>query len=136
MVVWVVMIVPALSSGQQRLRKVNQHPVQYGIASFYANRFNGHKTASGEIFSNRKFTAAHNSLPFGTYVKVTNRSNGKWVIVRINDRLQYRSRRLLDLSQVAAKKLGFHHLGLARVKLQVVPAALVRYLDLEPGKNP
>ncbi len=121
-----------IALAQHPLRKKNNHALQYGVASFYSNRFNGHRTADGEIFSNRKFTAAHNSLPFGTYVKVTNRANGRWIILRINDRLHYRNKRLLDLTEVAARKLGFHRRGIARVKLQVVPRGLIPYLELAP----
>ena len=123
---------PGLARGQWHLRKKNNHALQYGVASFYSNRFNGHRTADGEIFSNLKFTAAHNSLPFDTYVKVTNRANGRWIILRINDRLHYRNKRLVDLTQVAARKLGFHRRGIARVKLQVVPRQLIPYLELAP----
>jgi rare lipoprotein A len=126
----VLLLVPG--RGQQRIRKTNRHSLQYGIASFYANRFNGHRTANGEIFSNRKFTAAHNSLPFGTFIKVTNRRNAKWVIVRVNDRLQFRNRRLVDLTQAAARQLGFHERGLVRVKLQVIPPGMMGYLLLPP----
>jgi rare lipoprotein A len=94
--------------------------VQYGIASFYANKFNGRKTANGEIFSQQKFTAAHNSLPLGTYVRVTNLRNKKTVVVKINDRLHARNKRLIDLTKAAAQKLGFVKSGLTRVKLEVL----------------
>ena len=111
-------------------RKINQHPVQYGVASFYSNKFNGHRMANGRTFSNKKMTAANNSLPFGTYVKVTNRANGKWTVVRITDRLHYRNKRLVDLSQTAAKRLGFRRRGLAKVKLEVIPPQLVELAGL------
>lgn len=94
--------------------------VQYGIASFYSNKFNGRKTASGEIFSQQKMTAAHNTLPLGTYVKVTNLRNKRTVIVKINDRLNARNKRLIDLSRTAATKLGFIKSGLTRVKIEVL----------------
>lgn len=94
--------------------------VQYGIASFYSNKFNGRKTASGEIFSQQKFTAAHNSLPLGTYVRVTNLRNKRTVIVKINDRLHARNKRLIDLTRAAAQKLGFIKSGLTRVKIEVL----------------
>ncbi|HET9056592.1 MAG TPA: septal ring lytic transglycosylase RlpA family protein [Chitinophagaceae bacterium] len=100
--------------------------VQYGTASFYSNKFNGRKTASGEIFSQQKMTAAHNSLPLGTYVKVTNLRNKRSVIVKINDRLHARNKRLLDLTTAAARRLGFVKAGLARVKLEI--------LDKKPPK--
>ncbi|MBX9781933.1 MAG: septal ring lytic transglycosylase RlpA family protein [Chitinophagaceae bacterium] len=94
--------------------------IQYGIASFYSNKFNGRKTANGEIFSQQKFTAAHNSLPLGTYVRVTNLRNKRTVIVKVNDRLHARNKRLIDLTKAAAQKLGFIKAGLVRVKIEVL----------------
>lgn len=98
--------------------------VQYGTASFYSNKFNGRKTANGEIFSQKKFTAAHNSLPLGTYVRVTNLRNKKTVVVKVNDRLHARNRRLIDLTRAAAQQLGFVKSGLARVKLEIMGKSL------------
>mgnify|MGYP002335842275 CR=1 FL=1 len=94
--------------------------IQYGMASFYSNNFNGRKTANGEIFSNQKLTAAHNTLPLGTYVRVTNLRNGRTVVVKINDRLHHRNKRIIDLSRAAATKLGFIKSGLTRVKIEVL----------------
>lgn len=94
--------------------------IQYGVASFYANKFQGRKTANGEIFNHQKLTAAHNSLPLGTYVKVINLRNKKTVVVKINDRLHHRNKRLIDLTKAAAQKLGFVNAGLTRVKLEVL----------------
>lgn len=94
--------------------------IQYGVASFYANKFQGRKTANGEIFNHQKLTAAHNSLPLGTYVRVTNLRNKKTVVVKINDRLHHRNKRLIDLTKAAAQKLGFIKWGLTRVKLEVL----------------
>jgi rare lipoprotein A len=94
--------------------------IQYGMASFYSNKFNGRKTANGEIFNNQKLTAAHNTLPLGTYVRVTNLRNGRSVIVKINDRLHHRNKRIIDLSRAAASKLGFLKSGLTRVKIEVL----------------
>ncbi len=98
------------------------HKVFYGQASFYANKFNGRHTASGEIFNQRKLTCACNVLPFGTYVKVTNVNNGKWAIVKVNDRLHPKMRRIVDLTSTAAIQLGYKDKGFARVKLEVVNA--------------
>jgi len=93
--------------------------VLYGTASFYANKFEGRETASGEIFSQSKMTAACNVLPLGTWVKVTNLRNGRSVIVKINDRLHYKMKRVVDLSKAAAKTL--HHTdGLIKVKVEVL----------------
>jgi rare lipoprotein A len=93
--------------------------VLYGTASFYANKFEGRQTASGEIFSQKKMTAACNLLPLGTWIKVTNLRNGRSVVVKVNDRLYYRMKRVVDLSTVAAKQIG-HRDGLTRVKVEVL----------------
>jgi rare lipoprotein A len=91
-----------------------------GIASFYAKKFEGRKTASGEIFSHKKFTAACNVLPLGTLIKVTNLSNGKSVIVKTNDRLHPKMKRIVDLTFAAAQKLDFIAKGLTRVSVEVL----------------
>lgn len=90
-----------------------------GTASFYANKFNGRKTASGEIFSNKAMTAANNFLPLGTWVKVTNLRNKKSIRVRINDRLHPRNKRLIDLTRAGAQKLGFVAQGTCKVKVEL-----------------
>lgn len=94
--------------------------VQYGIASYYSNRFQGKKTASGELFDQEKMTCAHNALPMGTWLRVTNLRNNRSVIVRVNDRLNYHNHRLVDLSRSAAAHLGYVRRGLARVKVTVL----------------
>lgn len=91
-----------------------------GKASYYANKFNGRKTASGEIFSNQKMTAAHRSLPFGTKVLVTNLSNNKSVIVTINDRGPFIKGRIIDLSRIAAEQLDMIHSGVCDVEIKVL----------------
>jgi len=101
-------------------KKASSKRVIYGIASFYANKFNGRKTASGELFSQKKFTCACNMLPLGTWVKVTNVRNGRSVIVKVNDRLHPKMRRVADLSRAAATKLGYTAQGLVRVKVEVL----------------
>ena len=93
-----------------------------GIASYYHDKFVGRLTATGEVFSNDRFTAASNTLKLGTYVKVINTSNGRHIYVRINDRMAKTNHRLIDLASVAAKRLGFHKKGLTNVKLEIVPA--------------
>ena len=90
----------------------------YGTASYYANKFEGRLTANGEVFSQQKMTAACNVLPLGTWVKVTNLHNGHSVIVKINDRLHYKNKRLVDLSKIAAKKMGYMGGGLTKVKVE------------------
>jgi rare lipoprotein A len=82
-----------------------------GLASWYGGYFHGRLTANGEIYSQDDFTVAHRSLPFNTYLKVTNTKNGKSVIVRVNDRGPYISPRSLDLSRTAARCLGSEHTG-------------------------
>ena len=94
--------------------------IYYGTASFYSNKFIGKKTASGDIFSQEKFTAACNILSLGTVIKVTNVKNGKSVIVKTNDRLHPSTKRIVDLTKAAAKELGFINNGLAKVKVEVI----------------
>jgi len=95
---------------------------QTGKASFYADKFEGRPTASGEKYKHSKLTAAHKTLPFGTKVRVTNTANNQTVEVEINDRGPYVDGRVIDLSKSAAEKLGFVNLGLADVKIEVVDA--------------
>lgn len=92
--------------------------VFYGQASYYANKFIGRKTANGEIFSQKKLTCACNVLPLGTWIKVTNLRNGRTVVVKVNDRIHPRMRRVVDLSRAAAEKLGYISRGLTRVKVE------------------
>ncbi len=94
--------------------------VLYGLASFYANKFNGKKTANGEIFSQSKMTCACNVLPLGTWIKVTNLRNGRSIIVKTNDRLHPKMRRIIDLTRAGAQKLGYVSSGLTRVKVEVL----------------
>jgi rare lipoprotein A len=88
-----------------------------GIATYYAKRYNGRKTNSGERYKPEKLTAAHPSFPLGTRVKVVNLDNRNEVIVRINDRCRKRKTHNIDLSRAAAKKLGFFGKGMARVRI-------------------
>lgn len=103
-----------------KIKPVKNKRVLYGLASFYSNSFNGRKTASGEIFSQSKFTCACNVLPLGTWIKVTNLRNGRSVVVKTNDRLHPRMKRIVDLSRAAAVKLGYVSSGLTRVKVEVL----------------
>lgn len=91
-----------------------------GSASWYGGKFHGRKTASGERYNQNALTAAHKTLPFGTKVRVTNESNGKSVVVRINDRGPYVGKRVIDLSRAAANAVGMVQRGVARVKVQVL----------------
>jgi|SRR5579872_185023 len=94
-------------------------PYQIGKASWYGKQFHGRATASGEGFDMFDLTAAHRQLPLGTLVKVTDLRNGKWIIVRINDRGPYIKGRIMDLSYSAARMLDFHA-GVERVRLDIV----------------
>lgn len=89
-----------------------------GKASYYANKFAGRKTASGERYRPSQLTAAHKKLPFGTMVKVTNVANGQSVVVRINDRGPFARGRLIDLSKAAAKKIGMIQAGVVPVRIE------------------
>jgi rare lipoprotein A len=91
-----------------------------GHASFYADKFIGKKTASGEVFSQEKLTCAHNTYPFGSKVRVTNLKNGKTVILKVNDRLHHRNPRLVDLTRAAASKLDFRKTGIIKVKVELI----------------
>jgi rare lipoprotein A len=92
---------------------------QVGTASWYGQQFQGKETASGEPFDMRDFTAAHPSLPLGTLVRVTNLSNGKAVVLRINDRGPFVDDRIIDVSYNAARALGFKERGLQKVRLDL-----------------
>jgi len=91
-----------------------------GTASWYGGQFHGRKTASGERYNMNALTAAHRSLPFGTKVRVTNRKNGKSVVVRITDRGPFVGKRVIDLSRRAAQAISMTGSGVAPVTLQVL----------------
>lgn len=94
--------------------------IQYGTASYYHNKFQNRLTASGEKFDQKKMTAAHNKLPLNTWIRVTNVRNNRSVIVRVNDRLHRKNTRLVDLSNSAAKNLGYLGQGLTKVKVEII----------------
>lgn len=99
-----------------------------GVASFYSKGLDGSKTATGEIFRNKKMTAASNNFKLNSWVRVTNLSNGKTVIVRINDRMHpkmAKKGRVIDLSRLAAQKLDFIKKGLTKVTVEEVPKGTV-----------
>lgn len=91
--------------------------VERGIASWYGEKFHGHKTSNGETFDMYTMSAAHKSLPIPGYARVTNLDNGRSVVVRVNDRGPFHGDRLIDLSYAAAKKLGYQSRGTARVEV-------------------
>ncbi|WP_082026456.1 septal ring lytic transglycosylase RlpA family protein [Flammeovirga sp. OC4] len=91
-----------------------------GQSSYYANKFHGRKTANGERFNMYAYTCAHRELPFDTYLKVTNLKNGRWVVVRVNDRGPFKSNRILDLSKAAASKINMIEDGIAKVEIEIL----------------
>jgi rare lipoprotein A len=101
-------------------------PAEEGLASWYGGKFQGRRTASGEIFDTQRLTAAHRSLPFGTRVRVTSLENGRSVEVRINDRGPFVAGRVIDLSLAAARALGLAGRGVAAVRLEVLAAGARR----------
>lgn len=110
-VFWAVLLVPTLW-GQ----------AESGLASWYGDAFHGRRTASGEYFDQHDFTAAHKTLPFGTFVEVTDLATDRKVVVRINDRGPFVSGRILDLSRAAAESLRMTDRGVIRISLRVVSA--------------
>lgn len=100
------------------LKKTIRAPFK-GIASFYADRFQGRRTASGSIYDPNQYTCAHRTLPFGTHLIVTNPDTGATVNVKVTDRGPFHGKRIIDLSKAAAKKLGIT--GLAHVVCKVKP---------------
>lgn len=96
---------------------------EVGYASFYGTGHHGRRTASGERFDKMRMTAAHRRLPFGTRIRVTNTTNGRSVVVRVNDRGPFVRGRIVDVSTAAARILGFEARGTARVRIERVAAA-------------
>jgi len=105
---------------QKQTERPSKGVYQIGIASYYGRDFHNRSTASGEMYDMFAFTCAHRTLPFGTRIKVTNLENGRWVIVRVNDRGPFVEGRILDLSYAAARKIGLVASGTAKVKIEIV----------------
>lgn len=103
----------------QQCEKAKQHDGK-GIASYYHAKFDGRKTATGEVFNSANYTAASNKLKLGTYIKVTNLRNGKVVYVKVNDRMAPGNKRVVDLTSSAAEYLHFREQGTTQVVLEVV----------------
>ena len=120
---------PAASPGSVLTGAVGE--TQTGLAAYYSRRLNGGRTASGERFDNGALTTAHQTLPFGTRVRVTNLKNKKSVVLRVNDRGPAQPNGGLDVSRAAAERLGFVRAGLTEVKVEVVAAAEPR-----PSRSP
>jgi rare lipoprotein A len=122
-------VVRTTISGPRSTKRLKSRPYQVGTASWYGEQFQGKETASGEPFDMRDFTAAHLTLPLGTFVKITNLRNGKVVVVRINDRGPVVEGRIIDVSYNAARALGFRQNGLQKVRLDLVQPVTMALLQ-------
>jgi rare lipoprotein A len=107
-------------SDQRVAKKEVPKGVQYGIASWYGKDFHGKPTSSGEIYDMYQLTCAHNTLPLGTMVMVTNMENGKSVELKVNDRGPFVKDRIIDLSYAAAQMIGMYEKGIANVKVEAI----------------
>jgi rare lipoprotein A len=114
---------PYVVGGRTYVPEDNPHYRAEGVASWYGSDFHGRLTANGEVFDRASMSAAHATLPLPSYVRVTNLSNHKSVIVRVNDRGPYSGNRLIDVSERAASLLGFSGSGLAPVRVEYVGRA-------------
>ncbi|MFO1464602.1 MAG: septal ring lytic transglycosylase RlpA family protein [bacterium] len=101
---------------------LSRGPREVGLVSWYGPGFHGRRTASGERYNMHAMTCASRDLPFGTLLELTNVENGEKAVVRVNDRGPFKRWRILDLSYAAAKKLGFHRSGQAKVEVREVSA--------------
>lgn len=111
-----------------------------GVASWYGKRYHGKKTSSGEVYDMYSMSAAHTTLPLPSYVKVTNPANGRFVIVRVNDRGPFKSNRIIDLSYAAAYKLRFASTGSTLVEVEAIDAenvaSYVQTIQIQPTQAP
>jgi rare lipoprotein A len=105
---------------EERIEKWESRGVQYGVASWYGSDFHGRPTSSGEIYDMYQLTCAHNTLPLGTTVMVTNLENGRSLELKVNDRGPFVKERIIDLSYAAAQMLGMWEKGTALVKVEVI----------------
>lgn len=115
-----LVVLPGCASGGAAAQAGAGAAVEEGIASYYAARFHGRRTASGERYDKDAHTAAHRTYPFGTRVRVTNQTNGRTVDVRINDRGPFVRGRIIDLSHAAAGELGMVRDGVVQVRVKVL----------------
>lgn len=113
--VMALLALPVLAQAGERRVEIGT-----GMASYYGSELSGNRTASGERFDPNAMTAAHRTLSFGSLVAVTNLANGQEVVVRVNDRGPWGKSRILDVSYAAAKQLGMHRSGTAKVKLELL----------------
>lgn len=113
-------LVPVFEPAAEAPSAPHEVVIGRGSASYYAARFQGRRTASGEAFNNSEMTAAHRTLPFGSLVRVTNPASGRSVVVRINDRGPFTAGRMIDVSRAAAEELGMVARGHATVELALI----------------
>jgi len=116
------LIAPAMEAPLVALKSEPVKPIKVwtGNASWYGPEFNGKKTANGEHFNSESLTAAHPNLPFGSWVRIVNTRNGKFEVVRINDRGPYQEGREIDVSYRVARKIGLIHSGVSQVRLELM----------------
>ena len=117
-----IIIAALLSVAALTLRAQAEGYTQEGKASFYADKFEGRTTASGERYSHKKATCAHLTLPFGTLVRITNTANNASVVARVNDRGPFAANRIIDVSKSVAERLGFVSAGVADVRIEAISA--------------
>ena len=108
---------------ETKLEKMESKWVQYGVASWYGGEFHGRPTSSGEVYDMNQLTCAHNTLPLGTTVMVTNLENGRSLELKVNDRGPFVKERIIDVSYAAAQMLGMWANGTAPVKVEVISLA-------------
>jgi rare lipoprotein A len=120
---------------ETRIERRESKGVQYGVASWYGGEFHGRATSSGEVYDMYHLTCAHNTLPLGTVVMVTNLENGRSLELKVNDRGPFVKERILDVSYAAAQMLGMWEKGTAPVKVEVVSLAVepVQRFTLQVG---
>jgi rare lipoprotein A len=120
---------PYVVGGRTYYPEFNPHYQAVGLASWYGDEFHGRYTANGEVFDREGISAAHPTLPMPSYVRVTNLSNGRSLIVRVNDRGPYAGNRIIDVSTRAAHLLGFYDRGTVKVQVDYVGKAPVEGSD-------
>ncbi len=124
---------PYVVAGRRYVPRFDPSYDEVGIASWYGPGFHGRRTANGEIFDARRYTAAHPTLPLPSLVEVTNLENGRRLVVRVNDRGPFRPGRIIDLSEAAARALGFREQGTARVRVRFLRLAEARGIPPRPS---
>jgi rare lipoprotein A len=127
---------PYQINGRWYYPKYDPNYDEVGVASWYGDAFHGRLTANGEIFDKDTISAAHPTLPLPSYVRVTDLDNGRSMVIRVNDRGPFVDDRLIDLSEAAARNLGFRSAGLARVRVAFLDLAEARGTPPLPTVSP